>query len=431
MDASTVSSMCQDKEGDLWINNRSLIRFNPYTEVFHLYNTHNGLHSMMGINQRIIADADLNIYLTKFEGIEWINKREEDQRISRINLVTEGLEINGDRMLLGYGKHRVQILNLSASQNNLTFFFSAISFDDVADIRYIYKLEGFDRSWNPCENLREARYTNLPPGTYTFTFNVLNHPGYRNAENQLMVIIHPFLWQRWWFITSALLFLGSLIYLGYRIRINQLLKVERLRSRIASDLHDDVGSTLSSVSILSDLLDRQVGEGNPRRMLDSIRNSSRQMMEKLDDIVWVVSPSNDQFRDLGLRLSEYAIPLCETKGIRFEFELDECLSQSRLSVEIRRNLFLIAKEAINNAVKYAGCSRIVISFMMHNQFLTMSMTDNGKGFDPEAPTSRNGVRNMKLRAIAMGSLLEIQSTHGTGTTVSCRVRMKGLFLRTP
>jgi signal transduction histidine kinase len=141
----------------------------------------------------------------------------------------------------------------------------------------------------------------------------------------------------------------------------------------------------------------------------------------MDDIIWAVNPANDKFQNLGLRIREYAIPLFESKNIKFQIHFSEQLSMLPLPMDIRRNVYLIAKEAVNNLVKYSECEEAEIEFNEQNNLLLMTICDNGKGFDPIAPSSRNGLRNMRRRADQIKSILEITSEPGKGASIRLRV----------
>jgi two-component system, NarL family, sensor histidine kinase UhpB len=211
---------------------------------------------------------------------------------------------------------------------------------------------------------------------------------------------------------------SGVIYIVYRYRLRQALAVERMRTRIATDLHDEVSSTLSGISILSDIISNQVSEPKLHSMSRHIGVNASKMMEKIDDIIWIVNPSNDRFDNLGLRIREFAIPLFESANIRFEFEFDENLNRLQIPMDIRRNLYLICKEAINNLVKYANCTETQVRFLYDGKGLSMMVRDNGTGFNPQMQTSRNGLRNMRNRAAAIQAEIQIFSQPGLGSTIS-------------
>ncbi len=218
-----------------------------------------------------------------------------------------------------------------------------------------------------------------------------------------------------YFIAGLVLFtiLSFFAYRNYRTR--QRLKVQMLRNKIASDLHDDIGSTLSSISIFSQLALEESKEVRP--MLQTIGDSSRKMLDAMADIVWTIKPENDQFEKIILRMRSFAYELLGAKKIEFRFVTDKNIADVKLSMEARRNLYLIFKEATNNMVKYAEASKAMFNIKEEHGKLMMLINDNGKGFDSNKETQGNGLKNMKKRAEEMGAVLRIDSLPGIGTTI--------------
>ena len=218
-----------------------------------------------------------------------------------------------------------------------------------------------------------------------------------------------------YFIAGLALFaiLSFFVYRNYRTR--QKLKLQTLRNKIASDLHDDIGSTLSSISIFSQMAQEQSKEVVP--MLQTIGDSSRKMLDAMADIVWTINPENDQFEKIILRMRSFAYELLGAKQINFRFVADSNIANIQLSMAARRNLYLIFKEATNNMVKYAEANKAMFSIKEEQGKLVMLINDNGKGFDSHKETQGNGLKNMKKRAGEMGAVLMIDSIPGTGTTI--------------
>jgi signal transduction histidine kinase len=210
-----------------------------------------------------------------------------------------------------------------------------------------------------------------------------------------------------------ILVLSFFVYSGYRTR--QKLKLQTLRNKIASDLHDDVGSTLSSISIFSQMALEETIEVRP--MLQTIGESSSKMLDAMADIVWTINPDNDQFEKIIMRMRSFAYELLGAKRIEFRFVADNHISSVRLSMEARRNLYLIFKEATNNLVKYADATQAMFSIKEDKGKLVMMIKDNGRGFDSHNESKGNGLRNMKKRAADLGGILLINSIPGTGTTI--------------
>lgn len=203
------------------------------------------------------------------------------------------------------------------------------------------------------------------------------------------------------------------IYRNYRAR--QLLKMETLRSKIASDLHDDIGSTLSSISIFSQMARHESKEIVP--MLEQIGEYSRKMLESMADIVWTINPENDNFEKIILRMRSFAFEMLGAKNIDFDFNAEESLNTLKLKMEVRKNLFLIFKEATNNLVKYAEADQASFSITSSKNILTVLIRDNGKGFDLNKQLFGNGLKNMKNRALEIGAQFLIESEPGKGTTI--------------
>ncbi len=420
----TTGRMTMDANGCIWMINYGLLYINPYDESFHLFDEHNGLSRPLSFDESLYTDPNGNIYIGGKDKFETKNIRELDFAPLTIKLLVESFEVNGKNVALEKisGPNFPQILG--AGQNNLLFRYTGICFQDVEQILFRYRLEGYDKDWIMAGTGREARYTNLPPGKYKFVFQVSNRGIWLDQESSMWIIIRPFFWKTWWFISLCVIVIGFIFFSIYRYKVRELVRLERMRTRIASDLHDDVGSTLSSISILSDILAQQVENPQSAKMLGTIGTNAHKMLEKIDDIVWVVNPTNDKFQNLGLRIREFAIPLFESKNIRPEIRFDKQMNTLQLPMEVRRNIYLIAKEAINNAIKYADCTSVKILFRQEPPGLIMEISDDGKGFNPDALTSRNGIKNMKLRATQINSAIEIKSAPGKGTQIRLTVKLK-------
>ena len=221
------------------------------------------------------------------------------------------------------------------------------------------------------------------------------------------------------FIAGLALFaiLSFFVYRNYRTR--QKLKLQTLRNKIARDLHDDVGSTLSSISIFSQMAQEQSKETIP--LLETIGESSRKMLDAMADIVWTINPENDQFEKIILRMRSFAYELLGAKQIDFEFVADEDVAKMKLPMDVRKNLYLIFKEATNNMVKYSEANRAFFEVKREGNDLTMLIRDNGKGFDINQPKQGNGIINMRKRAGEMEAVISIDSLPEEGTTIQLKV----------
>jgi len=218
---------------------------------------------------------------------------------------------------------------------------------------------------------------------------------------------------------AVLALLSLIVFNNFRVRSQ--LKLQTLRNKIASDLHDDVGSTLSSIAIFSEVAQQQSKEVVP--MLNTIGESARKMLDAMADIVWTINPENDNFEKIILRMRSFAYELLGAKKIEFEFEADDDVSKKKLPMDVRKNLYLIFKEATNNMVKYSEANKASFSIKGEKNELTMLIRDNGKGFDTARETIGNGLKNMKKRAEEIGAKLLVESMPGSGTTIQLLVKI--------
>jgi signal transduction histidine kinase len=216
-------------------------------------------------------------------------------------------------------------------------------------------------------------------------------------------------------------FAGFYFFRTYQLK--QRLQVEKIRSRISSDLHDDIGSTLSSISIISEGAIQENDPGVSKQMIREINENTMFLMDKMDDIIWCVNPQNDSFEHLMLRIKKFAAGLFEAKGIDYDIEIDENIGETSLPMTYRQHIYLILKESINNLVKYSGATYAGISIQAKGSYLTITIKDNGKGFDIDRLQNGNGLRNMKNRAAQMKADLNIDS-NSQGTTIFLRAKIK-------
>lgn len=268
------------------------------------------------------------------------------------------------------------------------------------------------------------QYASLPAGGYVFKVIAVNPHGEwsRQPATYTFFIAAPF-WERWWFILLSALIIAAIIYWLYLYRLYQALKVERLRSQISTDLHDDIGSTLSSISILSQMSLEEVHKPQSDEMLREIKTNSLTLMERMDDIVWSINPKNDSLENMMLRIQQFAGKLFESKGIEYEIVLDKEVKNLKLEMETRQHIYLILKEAINNLIKYSRCKKARIEAEMLGHALHILVWDDGVGFREHA-TNGNGLVNIRSRAKKIKGDLQIDSVEGKGTRIMLHLKIR-------
>jgi signal transduction histidine kinase len=285
---------------------------------------------------------------------------------------------------------------------------------------YQYRLSNIDRGWVETRH-NFVQYRALPHDDYTFELRARNEWGYWSVPAALSFTIKPPFWKAWWFIVLIVLAAGGTIVFLVMNRVQHMLAIERLRTKIAADLHDDVGAGLTEISITGEVIAQKLPEES--RVLVSgelgrIGGAARQLINSMSDIVWLVNPSRDSLHDLIARLGDSYKETLNAANVTFRVHNVDTLKNVRLAMERRQHVFLIFKEAINNALKYSGCSKISLEVELSGVRLKMKLADNGSGFDTAAPAAGNGLRNMAERAAKVGATVNIYSSPGGGTTVT-------------
>jgi signal transduction histidine kinase len=238
----------------------------------------------------------------------------------------------------------------------------------------------------------------------------------------LLSVTPPF-WKTIWFYCIVTIVIAIILFSVYKIRINQILRLQSIRQRIARDLHDDIGSTLSSISMMSKMaaVSDSAGKEKSTELFSTIGKASTQAMDLMSDIVWSVNPENDKMENIVSRMREYASVILDAADISFELETDESALHILLPMEKRKDFFLIFKEAINNLAKYSHATKAQIKLSEKNHCLVLYITDNGNGFNPGKAFSGNGLKNMKARAEQLHAKFEISSQQNSGTVISLSV----------
>ena len=309
-------------------------------------------------------------------------------------------------------------VRLRYNENTVSFSFSTVDFALTPNKKLEYKMEGVDHDWVPASRNGFARYANLLPGNYTFTVRNYGDNSDTGIKQLTVVIGRPF-WKEWWFVFSCIVLLAGLGYGIYQYRIQEFIRLQKIRNDIATGLHDDIGSTLTNISILAELSSASIR--NYDKASEFIKRISAEVAvtsESLDDIVWSINTSNDSFHELAARMRRYATELFEGEGVEWDLLFDENLSDKKLKMDLRRDMYLVFKEAVNNVHKHAEASHIKISLRLKRGKMVMVIQDDGEGFDITSDSGNNGLIKMRVRVEKWKGRLSIASdVSGTLITV--------------
>lgn len=328
------------------------------------------------------------------------------------------------------GQVEVAPLELDYTQANLQIDFFGFSFAPAERMRYQHKLEGADDAWSTPAAERTVTYANLAPGSYRFLVRALNADGVASSAPAVVPFrISPPLWARWWFAAGLLLLFGAGVYTVARAVYRRRLELERVRTRIASDLHDDIGASLTRISMLSEVARRQNGgaDSDTAHRLTQIAEDARGVIDSMSDIVWAIDPRRDDLASVFERVRSFASDTLGAAGVRWHLTAAPQLERHHLTPEQRRALYLIFKEAVSNIARHADCRNASCEITVAHQELIAVVEDDGRGLPLEQQVGGRGGRglaNMRARAAELGGSLEIESRPGAGTRLRLRLPLR-------
>jgi signal transduction histidine kinase len=344
---------------------------------------------------------------------------------------------------------------LSYNQNDFSFQFASLDFNAPENIQYAYMLEGFDKNWINSGTRRFVTYTNLDAGEYVFKIKATNSDGVWNENGtRLAIIISPPFWATWWAYTIYFILLMCLLYfIRYTelkrrrkkeeerlrrereaallreaklkaIAIEQEKEIEKqkIRNRIARDLHDEIGSNLSSISLMSELIQKD-GKINTEvfEKIKRIQKVAKGSSQAMRDIVWLTNPSSDNIRDLVSKMNEVANDMLG--GLTWQFDFPKNILDINLVPEIKRNIFFIYKESLNNIVKHANAKNVLIELITTTDNISMIIKDDGRGFNQHSNYSGNGLKNLNSRANEINATIKIESVINNGTKIELNINI--------
>jgi len=346
-------------------------------------------------------------------------------RISAPPALIRTVRVNAaPRVVSELGDGEVPTLILAPGERQVAIEFFALTFAAGERLRYQYRLEGSGADWSPPTSLRTVDYASLSPGAYRFLVRAVTLSGATSASPASVGFrILPPVWQRSWFVAAASALIIGLVALLYRYRVAQLVAIERVRTRIAADLHDDIGASLSQVAILSELAR---GESDTRQevanILERIATTSRELVESIGDIVWGINPTRDRVGDLLQRMRHFASDTFTGRNIDFTFRAPDAGRDLALAADVRRDLLLVFKEAVNNIARHARCRRAEIDIRIDRDWLVLQVADDGEGLSPSNDRDDgHGLLSMQERATRMNGSLNVETSPGRGTKIVLRV----------
>jgi ligand-binding sensor domain-containing protein/signal transduction histidine kinase len=418
LSSNVASAVVEDRWGRIHIGTgRGLDTLDPTTGRIRRYASASGVPAG---TMAALRDREGVLWFTSGNGVVRFVPTQEAPLLPAPVLITDVRMGPISHPISAIGEHSVPSLSLAADDNQLQVEFVALGYGPGEELRYQYRLDGTDEEWSVPTPQRSVNYARLAPGAYRFVVRAVNADGVLSETSAtLPFTVRPPFWQQWWFLTFAGVLLAGGVYAAHRIRLNRLLEVLAIRQGIATDLHDDVGANLARIAILSEVARQQSGNGGRPHAasLERIARIARESASGMSDIVWAISPERDSLEDLVRRMREHVEDVFAARNAGVRFEAPDAGHLPKLSSVARRDLYLIFKEAINNAARHSACSRVTITFRVDGQWIDLRVTDDGRGFEASSDGHGEGLRSMRRRADRLGAALDIETAQGRGTTV--------------
>ncbi|RJP65066.1 MAG: hypothetical protein C4539_13605 [Ignavibacteriales bacterium] len=413
---NSINSIAEDKEGKIYLATNHGINIldesNGQTDI-HTLHAEDGIAGEESNMGAVYKDSKENLWFGTIKGVVSFDPAKIKPSVYPPRVMLSDFHLFNKDVPW---KEQPGNYEFTYDQNFFKFNFFGVMLSAPKRVTYAYRLKGIDNEWLFTQQ-NSVQYTNLNDGTYTFEVKAKNEWGYWGKPAIISFVITPPFWELWWFILLVALVIVGGIYLVVYKQLQNVLTLERIRLKIAADLHDNIGASLTEISIMSEILKSKINTDSDevRKYLSSISNESRNVIASIRDIVWMVNPNQDTLKDLLTRLNDSFSDIFTQKGISFTTENIELLSEITLPMDYRHNLFLILKEGINNSLKYSYCDQLSLKAAVNGKRLEVILKDNGIGIKPNYKKNGNGLTNMKNRAEKIGGDLFINSDIYNGT----------------
>jgi signal transduction histidine kinase len=413
-----ITAMLQDSTGNMWIG------------------TNNGIDKITFINDSsyVVAKAMFDntlsgrmIYFLREKNNRLYIGTTSSLAVATINLSQSKIAplVNINHLLIN-NSNADSLLNIKGNEfepdeNNISFEFVALSFINEKQTAYQYKLDGADTAWSSPSSNYIVTYAKLKPGSYTFRVRAKNAANTWSEQDAVFSfsIKMPF-YKHWAFYLLCAGICCGLAYWLYRQKIAAILAVEKTRQHISKDLHDDIGSTLSSITLMNAVLKNKI-EKKPdeaAKLADKIEDTSRQMIQNMSDIVWSINPGNDTMDKLQNRLQQFCADVFEDTNTAHKLTFSETLLKKSLPMQLRRDVYLVCKEITNNAAKYSQAKNFTLALSLDKKNIYIQAVDDGIGFDTAVNNSGNGLHNIRQRVAANKGAIRLETQNGTSWNIT-------------
>jgi hypothetical protein len=415
---NTVCGILEDDNNDLWISTYAgLSYFDKKSSQFTNYYVKDGLTSDEFNRKAFSKLPDGRMIFGGLNGYIIFNPNDALKNEKPMNLLlTSFSKTNreGEVAETIFGANELKEVIIYPDDTFFSFGFTLTDMYDPSGNNYDYQLKGFDNKWHSAGNDGVISFNTLPAGKYTLVIKGrINKGAQAQNEIEIPIIVKQVYYKTAWFILLMFLVAAGIIYGVVWYRIRQIKKWQLLRTRIASDLHDEVGGSLVRITMLTDAMKREGLQNKTEEQLGVISGISRGAISTMKDVIWSIDARNDTLTGLVDHIHEHTHQMLVPAKIEFEFNDNGLKGNDKMEMNFRQHIYLIYKEAINNIVKHSGATLVKISISRQDGIFSMRIQDNGTGITNGKRSSGQGIENMKMRAAKMKANLEILTDNGT------------------
>jgi len=425
LSSNEVWSITEDRLGRVYAGTaRGVDRIEPATGAVLHYSVEDGLAE--GDIRSALCDRNGDLWFLSNQGLSRLRSDVEQPASPPIPRISEFRAGGKLELLSEFGETQAGPVRLEPDQSSVEIDFLTVSHRAPWRLHYQYRLGGAKgATWSEPAAAHSVRFPNLAPAAYRFEVRSIGETGQLSPPAFLEFRLLPPIWRRGWFLSALLMLTAAGGYALHRYRLNQLLAVERVRTRLATDLHDDLGAGLAEIAILSEVARRKPANG-AAEALEYTAARARGLRAALGDIVWTVDPTRDHLADLIRRMRETALTMleAENRSVEFAAPSETEMEDLELPPDLRRHLFLFFRESVTNIARHSGATNVHLELSIDAGHLRILIRDNGRGFDPHAPATGRGLASLRYRASEMRGELRLESTPGQGSGIELHVPLK-------
>ncbi len=428
---NTVYLIREDSEGRIYVyTNKGIARLSALTDSpmeatdydIYTFTTTDGLPNNECVQGAALIDSFGRVWAGTVEGAAVLDPIAERRIATSKPVYIEQTLIGGRPRTIAADE------SLAYNENSLVFEFALLNYFRESHTRFKTQMVGLEENASEWTADHKREYNYLPDGEYVLKVWGRDHAGNVSGPVEIAFEVRPSPWRSWWayllYIVSAFSLFALVAFAAHRYRVKRLVEIERVRTRIATDLHDDIGASLSQISILSEVVRQRTAESDSRiaAPLARIAQTSRELIDSMSDIVWATNPKKDNLRDLVQRMRRFASDTLSARNIDFHFLAPNLDHDLKIDADLRRQIFLVFKESVNNTVKHSDCTEAEIELQIEGGWVILKLSDNGKGFDASVESDGHGLMSMRQRAESLGAFFSLTSEEGKGTTVILRAQ---------